>query len=179
MRFAFTVVTMLLLLPFGRAREIQLSEEQAKAVYLVNLTKYIDWPSQVFGDESSPIIICVLGEQSLREEISKLAAAVRTTARPIRVQPFDEATQSACHMLFISASEKRRTPEIIGPIRDHSTLTISETDTFLQAGGIINLVRHEKKLRLQVSLTAAERARIKISSRLLQVSDVVDGKAKS
>ena len=142
MRIAWTIFLLLCALR-GPAQEIQLSEEQAKAVYLVNLTKYVDWPSHAFAEKNSPIVICVLGEQSLRDELKKLAVVARSTVRPIHVRGFDGTIPGSCHMIFISGSEKRRVPEVLAMAKDHGTLTISETEAFLQAGGTINLTRRD------------------------------------
>jgi hypothetical protein len=79
-------------------------------------------------------------------------------------------------MVFISHSERRRTPEVLEKVSDKNVLTIGESDDFLERGGIINLARRDRKVGLEVNLTAAGKARLKINSRLLSVAQVVQGK---
>jgi len=55
-------------------------------------------------------------------------------------------------------------------------LTVGESDGFLSEEGIINLTKKANKVRLEINLKAAQKARLQLSSRLLTVADVVVGK---
>jgi len=44
---------------------------------------------------------------------------------------------------------------------------------FAQSGGVINFVTVEKKIRFEINLDAAERADLKISSKLLRLAQIV------
>jgi hypothetical protein len=55
-------------------------------------------------------------------------------------------------------------------------LTIGEIDQFLEQGGVINFVKKEGRIRLEISLDAARLANLQISSKLLNVADAVRGK---
>ena len=61
-------------------------------------------------------------------------------------------------------------------IKGTSVLTVSEAENFLEKGGVINLIRKEQNLRLGINLAAAGQAKLRISSNLLSVADVVKGK---
>jgi len=52
-------------------------------------------------------------------------------------------------------------------------LTVRESDNFISSGGMINMTIRDKRVRLQVNLRAAEAVGLKISSKLLQVAEVV------
>ncbi len=41
---------------------------------------------------------------------------------------------------------------------------------FLESGGIINFLMEEKKVRFEVNITAAERAKVEIRSKLLRLA---------
>jgi len=49
-------------------------------------------------------------------------------------------------------------------------LTVGEGDDFPAAGGVIGLVIEDNKVRFDVNLEAAERAGLKISSKLLKLA---------
>ncbi len=53
------------------------------------------------------------------------------------------------------------------------SLVIGETEDFLQRGGIIQLFLDEGKLRFAVHLGNAERAKVKLSSKLLTLARIV------
>ena len=77
-------------------------------------------------------------------------------------------------------------PEILKTMNGSSVLTIGETEDFLKSGGIINFVTEKKKLRFDVNLVAAEKAKLKFRAQLLKLArkviqkkDVSDKTAKN
>jgi len=55
-------------------------------------------------------------------------------------------------------------------------LTVGETESFLQEGGIINFAIRSSRVRFDIDLDAAHRAGIQISSKVLSLADEVHGK---
>jgi hypothetical protein len=78
------------------------------------------------------------------------------------------------HILFISASEKKRLPQILAGLRGSSVLTIAEMDRFIEAGGVIQFTFENSRIRFAVNVDAADRARLKVSSKLLSVAQYVE-----
>jgi YfiR/HmsC-like len=161
------------------AEEPQASEDQVKAAFLVNFAKYVDWPAEAFAGTNSPIVIAVPGETKVAEEVQKAIAGRTVNGREIVLKrPASGEAPGVCHILFISAAEQERSPNLLVKLKNASVLTVGESDDFLEDGGIINLTRRDRKIALEVNLTAASNARIKISSKLLNVASVVKGKSK-
>jgi len=165
--------------PVLTAEEPQASEQQVKAVFLINFPKYVDWPAEVFAETNSPIVIAVPGETKVAEEIQKIISGRAVNGREITLRRVPSGdTSGVCHIVFISAAEQQRSPNLLGKLKGGGVLTVGESDDFLESGGIINLARRDRRIALEVNLTAAENARLKISSKLLNVASVVKGKAK-
>jgi hypothetical protein len=161
------------------AEEPQPSEYQVKAAFLVNFPKYVDWPTNTFAGMNSPIVIAVLGESRVVEEIQKVIAGRTVNGRQIVLKRLASGAEpGACQILFISSAEQQLSPNLLVRLKDAGILTVGESDNFLEGGGIINLVRRDQKIALEVNLTAAATARINISSKLLGVASVVKGKSK-
>ena len=159
------------------AEEALPSEYQVKAAFLVKFPKYVDWPVEAFAETNSPIVIAVLSETKMTEEIQKIIAGRTVNGRGIVLKRLASGEASGvCHILFISAAEQH-SPNSLAKLKG-GVLTVGESDDFLESGGIINLARRDRKIALEVSLTAADKARIKISSKLLGVANVVKGKSK-
>jgi hypothetical protein len=57
-------------------------------------------------------------------------------------------------------------------------LTVGETDDFIQQGGMIGFCLQGKKIRFDINLNAAQRANLKISSRLLLLAKTVIGNGR-
>jgi hypothetical protein len=73
-------------------------------------------------------------------------------------------------LLFICPSEKNNINEIIDLVKNQSVLTVADTQEFLDAGGIVNFVIEDNKVRFDVNLTASEKAGLKIRSQLLRLA---------
>lgn len=162
------------------AEEMSAPEDQVKAACLLNIPKYVTWPEKTFASSNSPVVLCLLGQQSFRSELQRIAAIRTAAPRRVLLKDIDPDADSPapCPIVFISNAEKRRFPEILSRFRNAPVLTVGEADNFISAGGIINMMVRDKRVRLQVNLRAAEAAGLKISSKLLQVAEVVGGDGK-
>lgn len=155
------------------------SENEVKAAFLLNFPKYVEWPPEIFTTTNSPIRVTIIGDPGLAGNFEKVSAGKTVNGRALvlnTLPPTSELTND-CHILFISAAS-RRTAELLPRVRGASLLTISDEDAFLDQGGAIRFVRRDQKIRLEVNLTAATEARLKISSKLLSVADAVRGAKK-
>jgi hypothetical protein len=64
-------------------------------------------------------------------------------------------------------------PEIIGQLRGASVLVVGETDGFAQAGGTVQFTLEEDRVRFMINPDAAERAGLRLSSKLLALAKIV------
>lgn len=170
---AVKLLLLALLLCFGRNAfsQEQPSEYQVKAAFLFNFAKFVEWPPEAFPATNSPIIIGVLGKNVFGDDLEKIIRDRRVNNRPFRFKNFSSAGEAAhCHILFISASEKDNFKKILNDLNRASVLTVSETDGFIQAGGMINFTIEDSKIRFQISDEAAKKAGLRISSKLLSLA---------
>ena len=162
----------LLLTPvISRAQPAQPSEHQIKAAFIFNFAKFVEWPVAAFTNAATPMVVGVLGENPFGPD---LEAAIRNkfiNQHPLEVNTFVEpAAATNCHILFISRSEKKRLPEILQALSSLGVLTVSEMDGFIEAGGMINFVKDNNKMRFQINEPAAKKSGFKISSKLLSLA---------
>jgi hypothetical protein len=78
-----------------------------------------------------------------------------------------------CQIIFVASSEKRQVREILRGLRGACVLTVGDTAGFAGMGGIINFVLDDGRVRFEINVKAAERARLKVSARLLTVAKLV------
>ncbi len=152
---------------------------QVKAAFLVNFPKFVDWEPAAFADTNSPIVVGIYGDDNIAGEFEKMIEGGRAVSgRTITLRRITSEQQigTNCQVLFIARSERHRIPAILDRVRGTGVLTVSETEDFLDAGGMINMVPRDRKIRLQVNLAVARDAHLNISARLLKVADVVKGK---
>ena len=84
---------------------------------------------------------------------------------------------AACHVLFVSASEEDRLVPILDAVSGLPVLTVADIDKFASAGGIVGLTEVDDRSRLEVNIGAANRAGVKLSSKLLRLAETVDSQA--
>ena len=150
-------------------------EYQVKAAILFNFAKFVEWPDAAFPDAAAPIIIGVLGEDPFG---SALDAAKNKTAngRKIQIMRFNNVQEvTACHILFISSSEKGRLASLLRDLKDFKMLLVGDMEKFAQRGGMINFILQNDTIDFEINVDAVKRAGLKINSRLLNMARIVRG----
>jgi uncharacterized protein DUF4154 len=147
------------------------SQYRLKAAYLYNFVKFVEWPKQAYAGPTSHTVIGVLGENVFGDDLEKTVHDKVINHHPLQFKKFDSVSEvTNCHVLFISASERRRYPEILGALRGKSILTVSESDRFIPDGGMIDFIIVDRKVRFRINNEAARKAGLIISSDLLSLA---------
>lgn len=147
---------------------------EVKAVFLLNFTKFVEWPLESFPAPQSPIVIAVLGADPFGAALDQAVAGETVNGRPLAIRRFPTLAElEPCHILFISASEEESLPGILRRLRRTGTLTVSDMDGFAARGGAIQFREERGRLRFAISQEAAERAGLKVSARLLSLASAV------
>lgn len=152
-------------------------EDRVKAAYLYNFAKFVAWPAASFSNADDPIIICSVGDERLAEVLEQTVHGKQANGRSIEARQVSSEEQfKSCHILLIAFMEKERIRQVIHGVT-RNILTVGQSDQFIRLGGMINLARNDNSIELQINPKAAEAAGLKISSRLLSVSRVVEAPA--
>jgi len=169
-RLALVIAALISFITNGLAQD-KPSEYELKAAFLFNFAKFVEWPPDAFANTNAPIIIGVLGENVFGNSLEKIINDRKVNNRSFQFRNFDSPTEATnCQILFISASKKNDFAKIVAALHNASVLTVSETDGFLKAGGMINFLFEGNNVRFQISDEAAKKARLKISSKLLSLA---------
>ena len=161
---------LLLLVPAAHAQDAY-REYDVKAAFLYNFVKFVEWPAAAFRDDRSPVEICVYGTDPFGQALDGVVNGETVGARGLSIRrPASFAAFEGCHVLFIAASERERTSEVLAAVAGRPVLTVADSDGFLQAGGMINFVLDEGRVRFRINQPAAERVRLTISSKLLRLA---------
>jgi len=146
------------------------SVPQVKAAQLYKLISFIEWPAEAHPNDQTPITFGILGEDPFGAAFEELLRADKNKGRPIVIKHFKTPKElTFCHVLFIAASEKRNWSEIAQKIQGQSVLTVGDYEEFAVSGGIIHFFIEDNSIRFEINLAAAERARLKISSQVLNL----------
>jgi hypothetical protein len=172
------LLLLLLFCPRARpAEEAPLSEYQVKAALLLNFVRYSDWPASAFVDARSPYVVGVVGRDPFGKDLERAFEGKTVKGRTFLLKRVsNEQEMRACHLLFISSSERRRSRDLLEKIVGAPVLTVGESPEFLDQGGIINLLLKDGSVRFGINLEPARTARLKLDANLLTVAVSVRGK---
>jgi hypothetical protein len=145
-------------------------EYQVKAAYLLNFTRYVDWPPSALGPSDAPLVICVLGADPFGAALDETVAGRRSRGREVRLQRVERPEAAAgCHVAFIGRGVTDA-DRWLAPLRGHPILTVGEDDRFLAEGGVVRFVTVQETIRFEVNLDAGRAADLAISSRVLSLA---------
>ena len=149
-------------------------EYQLKAVFLYRFTQFIDWPSAAFSTPQTPITIGILGPNPFGSFLEAAIRDERVHNRSLSVQRYQSIQDATnCHILFVSASEGTRLPKILDALKGRSILTVGETEDFASRGGMIQFITERNRIRFRINLQASRAAGLQISSKLLELAEVI------
>lgn len=171
---------LLLLPPLSAAQTTKASEYRAKANFLAAFPNFVEWPAAAFSSEQAPIIVCVFGDYSFGTSLAEATRTIAIHGRRIEVRwARKEQELRACHILFVSRSEKNRYGSIFKAVQGASVLTVGETSDFLECGGVIDFVTEDERLEFDVNMDAVADAHLRISSNMLALAKHVLARTKA
>jgi hypothetical protein len=170
---AFAVVLIFSILYSSFAQKRPAREQEIKAAFIYNFTRFIDWPPQAYSAVNAPFIIGVVGNDPVSASLADLVKDEKLGNHIITVQRFSDLKQiSQCNILFISAEEASRNNKLILSINRRGILTVSDVPDFSKWGGIVRFFKAENRLRLEINPIEAKAAELTISSKLLNISSI-------
>jgi hypothetical protein len=141
-------------------------EYRVKAAYLFNFTKFIEWPGSAVATGRS-FSICVAGRNPFGPALTSTLVGETAAGLPLAARVVNASEAAACHVLFVPRGVAA--PPYLRGVAKSPVLTVGESPDFLAQGGAINFVLDDGRVRFEINQAAAERAQLRISSRLLQL----------
>lgn len=141
-------------------------ERSVKAAYLFKFLGYVEFS----GDPGAALNVGVMAADDVAAEVTRLTAGRTVNGRPVTVRTLrDGDPTTGLQMLFVGAGAERPV-QTLRNAAQNGVLTVTDDENGLQQGAIINFRLVEDRIRFEVSLPAAERSNLKLSSRLLSVA---------
>jgi YfiR/HmsC-like len=146
-------------------------EYQVKAAFLYNFAKFVEWPSEAFESPGQSLVICVLGEDPFGHALEDAVSGRKVDGRAFAIRRISDGRQAhGCRILFVSSSEPRRALSALATLNETGLLTVGESDSATSAGMIVNFILEEGKVHFAINEAAAEREKLRLSSRLLSLA---------
>jgi uncharacterized protein DUF4154 len=159
-------------LPRIAAAQAPPTEYDVKAAFLLNFTKFVEWPAEAFESAQAPLAICIFGTDPFGRTLDEMLQDEVVQKRKLVVRRISESPPPrTCQVLFLSATDGnvQKIFRQAGP----GVLTVSEASNFITDGGMIRFVVENRRVRFDINRAAASAAGLKLSSQLLSVARFV------
>ncbi len=150
-------------------------EDEVKAVFLFNFAQFVEWPPEAFQAADSPIVIGILGRDPFGVYLEKTIENVIVNGHPLVVERYSSVKQiQTCHILFINPGRTVKIENVLRTLNNKKILTVSNVADFTNQGGMIRFFSEDEKIKLEINLNAVKASNITISSKLLQLAEIVE-----
>lgn len=158
----------------ARAEDTTNLEYPVKAAMLFNFTQFVEWPKEAFAAADSPIVIGVAGDANpFANSLEQVVAGKKVAGRSIVIKyKVDADSAGACQMLFVPASADGLAASILQKVGAKPVFSVGETEAFMKVGGIARFYTEANKVHFEMNPAAADRAGLKISSKLLKLARI-------
>lgn len=146
-----------------------------KTAFIYNFAKFTTWPSERFATPSAPLLFCVRDDDLDHQAVMTLDGKM-VGDRTVRTRSLEDgASIAGCHVYFTSdVSSPSTLRSLLASAQQNGVLLVSDMPGFAEFGGHIGLVRSENRFRFQINLGAVQECGLKLSSRLLQLAEIVE-----
>lgn len=147
-------------------------ERGVKAAFLYKFLGYVEFPAQL--EAGAPYVVGIAGADDIAAELNRISVGRNVNGHPVTARTLREGEPVAgLQLLFIGAGEGARGAALLRAAQQANVLTVTEGPNGLQGGSVINFRLVDDRIRFEVSLDAAEKSNLKLSSRLLSVAYAV------
>lgn len=174
-RYIFLSLTVLILSSFLIRKRGQVDEYIAKAAFIFNFTKFVEWEKPE-AKTAPTFVIGVLGDSPIQKHLINLAANKTISNKKIEVLKCDIKNPGECRCQILFVPESITTTEFksfISEVKGNSILIVSERQGFLDQGSAINFLVIENRIKFEISIQSLNKSHIKASSQLLKLASTI------
>lgn len=163
--------------PLWSQGSVPSEEYRLKAAFVYRFPQFVEWPAPALAGQGA-LTICVLRPNPFGTLLRELVAGETLNGRPLAIrEPERPGDIKGCHVVFVPGSANATARAALEAVGNHPILTVGESSSFLDQGGVISLQVMDRRVRFEVSAAAAERLGLRLSSQLLRLAVRVRGAA--
>ncbi len=161
----------LLLANVAHASEL---EQRVKAAFLYNVAKFVEWPVQKDKLDDT-LDFCILQDRDFAELISDELEGKIIGKQSLRVHAIDDFKGNMdCQVFFVGAdTPQTATLRTLAMVQNLPILTVGESSSFTEDGGVLRLKWENSKLRFEIAMDGVQKSRLRVSSKLLRLAEVI------
>jgi hypothetical protein len=165
-----TLVALALLVGARLEAQAVTDEAQVKAMFVYNFLKFVEWPADASSDPKD-FVVLIIGEGATADATERFLDSKTIGERPVVVRRsrWDQPVAGA-RAAFVVEHDAKKLHHVFDASAAAGVLTIGEGEDFATRGGIIGLLVQDRKVRFDVDTSAAQNARLRVSSKLLALT---------
>lgn len=149
-------------------------DDVVKSAFILNLAKYVDWPTTSFAGDDAAFVIGVIEDAGFASALAGHLEGKRVDGRALEVRTvatIDDARE--CHLLYGPRKQRQKARQLALDMRGEPVLSVAEYDRFAHVGGMVAVDARRGKISFEISRSAADRGGLKVSSKLLRLASAV------
>jgi hypothetical protein len=154
-----------------------ISTPALKAAFLFNFAKFVEWPADVLPS-GAPILFCITADDQVAKAVVDLVKDHPIEGHAVmtrRTKP--EGPFTGCHLLYAAGLAPNQAGDLVRALNNAPVMSVSDLSEFALRGGTANFFVENNKIRFAINTDAAERTRLRVSSRLLSLAKLVKDEA--
>jgi hypothetical protein len=168
-RLFFAAASLLASSAWTAERLAPVGEHELKAAYLYNFAMFTTWPADRNTQEGA-LNFCVYAGEAQAASLGALHAR-KIRERRIQVrQVLNPADTAGCHVLFVGGKSSDEALPMLEAVRDSATLSVTDAPDMARSSAVISMALDNGRLAFDVNLHNARRARLVLSSKLLNLA---------
>ena len=153
---------------------------RVKAAFVLNVARFVTWPSEVFEDENSRLNLCYYRSNPFADGLNSIKDKT-VAGRQLEIKQIDQlSVAESCQVLLVSESEldnfaeqaKTDLPSSLLTVTDRTNASPDSVETSPK-GIIVTLVRTGAKIDFEIDLSLSRSAGLKMSSEMLKHAHIV------
>ena len=154
------------------------SPDAVKAAFLFRFASFVQWPADV--PATGPFIIAVADGDPVADQLERLLPGMNVRGQPAEVRRVTKPEElDGVRILYVGPGAAVRTRALRARAATLPILLVTDRDDGFAGGGVVNFLEAPRNVRFEVSLAAADRARLTIDSALLAVAARVERRAQT
>lgn len=149
------------------------SADAVKAAFLFRFASFVQWPHD--APASGRFVIGVFDADPVAAQLERLLPGMSVRGQPAVVRRITRSDQLGdVRILYVGPGAAVRSRVLRAKAAALPILLVTDRADGFESGGVINFVDAPRNVRFEVSLVAADRARLTIDSALLAVAARVE-----
>lgn len=153
-------------------------EYTLKAGFIYHFTKFIQWPVLIKREiENDGLNFCLVGQDPFGNILVQLEQKLKRNGKGLLIKrqvSVDEMPK--CHILFVGQLENIQLNQILSRVHKSPVLVIGDSPGYAHRGVGINFIIKNNKIRFEINREAIEQTGLRVSSELLNIATIVQGK---